>query len=176
VDRSTLYEWGTCLTASLEVHSSCYVPIQFDHVTLSIIKFIVAWPNFSTCLNEIIVIQHVNKVCTTNKHQVELGLTGDSTAQVAKWKEEVKLWESDKKKPNPFEVQVYCKLFLSWCRCWGCLNNDYKPWHRAVHHSFAEKEKAELITGDTFIIREDISATKLITMGMDLKEQQYVNG
>jgi len=115
--------------ASLEVHSSCYVPIQFDHVTLSIIKFIVAWPNFSTCLNEIIVIQHVNKVCTTNKHQFELGLTGDSTAQVAKWKEEVKLWESDKKKPNPFEVQVYCKLFLSWCRCWGCLNNDYKPWH-----------------------------------------------
>jgi len=38
MDRSTLYEWGTCLilsAASLEVHSSCYVPIPFDHVTLS---------------------------------------------------------------------------------------------------------------------------------------------
>jgi hypothetical protein len=44
----------------------------------------------------------------------------------------------------------------------------------AVRRSLAEKEKAELIAGDAFVMHEDISASELITMGMDLEEQQYV--
>ena len=40
--------------------------------------------------------------------------------------------------------------------------------------SLAEAEKIELISGTAFVMHENISASELITMGMDLEEQQYV--
>jgi hypothetical protein len=44
----------------------------------------------------------------------------------------------------------------------------------AVRRSLAEKEKLEMDSGDAFVMHEDISASGLITMGMDLEEQQCV--
>lgn len=32
---------------------------------------------------------------------------------VAKWKDEVELWEQDSTKPNPFAVRVVCELYSS---------------------------------------------------------------
>jgi hypothetical protein len=43
-----------------------------------------------------------------------------------------------------------------------------------VRRSLAEAEKIELISGTAFVMHEDISASELITMGLDLEEQQYV--
>jgi len=84
-------------------------------------------------------------------HQFVLGLP---EASVEKWEQELCRWEEDHANPNPFE-----KRFKT-------ITQD------AVRKRLAVEEAKQMAAGTAYVLHEDISASRLITMGLDFEEQQ----
>ncbi|KAF8054677.1 hypothetical protein FPV67DRAFT_1568861 [Lyophyllum atratum] len=86
-------------------------------------------------------------------HQFESGLD-DAEADIKGWKAELEAWLVDHKKPNPFEAR-------------------YKSVSQeAVRRELANQDAADLDQGIAYVLHETVSASQLITMGLDLEEHQ----
>jgi hypothetical protein len=102
-------------------------------------------------------------------HQFALGLP---EASVKKWERELGEWEEDHSKPNPFE-----KRFKS---TWPLLlfygTDDSSPAITldGVRKRLAVEEAAQMAAGAAYVLHEEVSASQLVTMGLDFEEQQYV--
>ncbi|KAF8871631.1 hypothetical protein BD779DRAFT_1453711, partial [Infundibulicybe gibba] len=88
-------------------------------------------------------------------NQFEAGLHQDD---VARWKIELAAWEQDHSKPNPYNPRIQS------------LTLD------AVKHQLAVQEANDTTAGVAYILHDEISASRLLTMGLDLEEQQYLKG
>ncbi|KAF8868419.1 hypothetical protein BD779DRAFT_1460905 [Infundibulicybe gibba] len=85
-------------------------------------------------------------------NQFEVGLDPDA---VARWKIELEAWEQDHSKPNPYNPRV------------KRLTQD------AVKHQLAIQEANDTKKGTAYVLHDAISAGRLLTMGLDLEEQQF---
>ena len=105
-------------------------------------------------------------------HQFVLGLPADS---VGRWEEQLSKWEEDHSKPNPFE-----KRFKGMCAFRLLIVSFYLHFlvpaitQDAVCKRLAFEEAQEMAAGTAYVLHEEISASQLITMGLDFEEQQYV--
>ncbi|KAF5375506.1 hypothetical protein D9615_009182 [Tricholomella constricta] len=88
---------------------------------------------------------------TFRYHQFEMGL---EEAHVAPWRIELKLWLEDHCNPNPFESR------------YKALSQD------GVRRELAKQDAADLTQGSAYVLHETVSASQLITLGIDLEEQQ----
>ncbi|KAF8910492.1 hypothetical protein CPB84DRAFT_1743352 [Gymnopilus junonius] len=78
-----------------------------------------------------------------------------SEEDVAEWMMMVEAWENDHSKPNPFEVTLKA---LS---------------QATVRRQLAEEEAKALNEKTAFTMHEEVSASQLITMGLELENQQH---
>ncbi|KAF8873430.1 hypothetical protein BD779DRAFT_1613676 [Infundibulicybe gibba] len=85
-------------------------------------------------------------------NQFESGLP---KAAVEQWRCKLNAWESDHNAPNPYQQRI---------------NNPTKD---AVRRALADEETRD--DQVAYILHADISASSLISMGLDLKEQQFVH-
>ncbi|KAF8871241.1 hypothetical protein BD779DRAFT_1613963 [Infundibulicybe gibba] len=85
-------------------------------------------------------------------NQFEAGLPDDDVKQ---WKIELDAWELDHSSPNPYE------------RCFK------KPTQDAIRRTLAAEEAESMKQGTAYVLHADVSAHMLITMGLDLEEQQW---
>ncbi|KAF9462998.1 hypothetical protein BDZ94DRAFT_1259836 [Collybia nuda] len=84
-------------------------------------------------------------------HQFENGL---NEVHVEAWKTELNHWLKDHGKRNPFEP-IYKSLTQN-----------------AVRLELAKQDAADLINGTAYVLHETVSASQLITLGLDLEDQQ----
>ncbi|KAF8889255.1 hypothetical protein BD779DRAFT_1671827 [Infundibulicybe gibba] len=85
-------------------------------------------------------------------NQFEAGLPDGDVKQ---WKIELDTWELDHSSPNPYERRFK------------------KPTQDAVRRTLAAEEAESTKQGTAYVLHVDVSAHTLITMGLDLEEQQY---
>ncbi|KAF8958733.1 hypothetical protein BDZ97DRAFT_1923495 [Flammula alnicola] len=74
---------------------------------------------------------------------------------VAEWTAQLDAWEDDHSKPNPFEASL---KGLS---------------QQAVRRQLADEETKSLKDGTGFNMHEDVSASQLVTVGLELENQQH---
>ncbi|KAF8877970.1 hypothetical protein BD779DRAFT_1677037 [Infundibulicybe gibba] len=85
-------------------------------------------------------------------NQFEAGLPDDDVKQ---WKIELDAWELDHSSPNPYERRFK------------------KPTQDAIRRTLAAEEAESMKQGTAYVLHADVSAHMLITMGLDLEEQQW---
>ncbi|KAF9462252.1 hypothetical protein BDZ94DRAFT_1322782 [Collybia nuda] len=79
---------------------------------------------------------------------------GLGATHIKKWKDELDLWQRDHTQPNPFEP---------------C----YKPLtQNAIRRELSEQDASDMASGSAYILHEAVSASQMITMGLDLEDQQ----
>lgn len=96
-------------------------------------------------------------------------------ASVLKWTSEVEAWEADNTLTNPFVIEFAGKLSLSDCD-FGCLLimivSLLEMSQQAVKLAMAVEEAEEMRQGQGITVHVSISASVLISTGMDLELQQ----
>jgi hypothetical protein len=100
-------------------------------------------------------------------HQFVLGLP---EASVKKWEEELSKWEEDHSNPNPFE-----KRFKSMSLILALYDTDNISSaisQDGVRKRLAAEEAAQMAAGTAYVLHEEVSASQLVTMGLDFEEQQ----
>ncbi|KAF8149064.1 hypothetical protein B0H34DRAFT_734685 [Crassisporium funariophilum] len=73
---------------------------------------------------------------------------------VAEWTQQLTAWEVDHSKPNPFEATF------------KALSQE------SVRRQLADEEAKDLTSGSSYVMHEDVTASQLIIMGLDLENQQ----
>jgi len=101
-------------------------------------------------------------------NQFTLGLDEELVSQ---WGDNLKAWEVDHKKMNPFEKQFKCMVHT----CLMCLKTYEKAaiMQEAVCKCLAMEEAEQMAAGVAYILDEEILASQLIVMGLDFEDQQY---
>ncbi|KAF5384117.1 hypothetical protein D9615_003278 [Tricholomella constricta] len=87
-------------------------------------------------------------------HQLEQGSDEAGESEVRAWKIELEEWLQDHSKPNPFESR-FKSLTLD-----------------SVRRELAVQDAKDLAHGNAYILHETVSASQLMTMGLDLEEHQ----
>jgi hypothetical protein len=100
-------------------------------------------------------------------HQFVLGLPEGS---VKKWERELSAWEEDHSKPNPFEKRF--KSAQSILLLYGTDNSSPAITLDGVRKRLAVEEATQMAAGTAYVLHEEVSASQLITMGLDFEEQQ----
>ncbi|KAG1746445.1 hypothetical protein EDB19DRAFT_1894208 [Suillus lakei] len=90
-------------------------------------------------------IEHTRNLC-----DFEAAL---DSSQLACWKEDIEAWESDRSKPNPFELKVTTVSQAS------------------VRLALSKAEADELERGTSMSLHDDISPSMLISSGLELEDQ-----
>lgn len=85
-------------------------------------------------------------------HQFVLGLEDGKCTE--RWEQELRDWENNHTRTNPFEASF------------KTVTED------SVKHELAQAEAEDLAKGRAFVLHEDISASTMLTMGMDFEIQQ----
>ena len=106
---------------------------------------------------------------THNLHQLESII---DPSQLATWRAEVEAWEADNGKPNPFEPRETRKLHLTLHADLFELTST-APTQNQVRLALANKDAAMGGVNEG-AVRCDVSASMMITMGLELEELQYV--
>ncbi|KAG2738757.1 hypothetical protein P692DRAFT_20757584, partial [Suillus brevipes Sb2] len=75
-------------------------------------------------------------------------------SQLASWKRDIEAWESDRSKPNPFELKVTTVTQAS------------------VRLALSKAESDEMERGTIMSLHDDISPSMLISSGLELEDQQ----
>ncbi|KAG1872264.1 hypothetical protein F4604DRAFT_1881048 [Suillus subluteus] len=77
-------------------------------------------------------------------------------SQLACWKQDIEAWESDRSKPNPFELKVTTVSQAS------------------VRLALSKAEADEMERGTSMSLHDDISPSMLISSGLELKHQHHL--
>ena len=98
--------------------------------------------------------------------------SGLSGHDVSVWTAALNAWEEDHSKENPFDVTMKCTSKVSCSSSTSDVDSLPALSQQAVRRQLAEEETAALKDGAAFNMHEDVSASQLITMGLDLENQQ----
>jgi hypothetical protein len=94
-------------------------------------------------------------------------------ASVKTWEGELAQWEEDHSTPNPFEKQFKSISLLPYSHRLAD-NAMLAVTQDAVRKRLAVEEAEQMVSGTTYVLHEEISASQLITLGLDFEEQQCV--
>jgi hypothetical protein len=89
---------------------------------------------------------------------------------VSKWEDQLRRWKLDHSQPNPFEGSFKGTLPLTIplmkANPYTAISQDQ------VKLQLSEQEATEMKEGQGYALHEEISASLMLTMGMDFEQQQ----
>jgi hypothetical protein len=91
-------------------------------------------------------------------------------ASVKKWEQELGEWEENHLKPNPFEKRFKSAWYI--LLCYGTDDISLAITVDGVRKRLAVEEAAQMAAGTAYVLHEEVSASQLVTMGLDFEEQQ----
>jgi hypothetical protein len=91
-------------------------------------------------------------------------------ASTKEWTACIEAWELDNTKPNPFHAKLASQLFVRISYCYSLFGTAISE-HR-VRLQLAEEDKAELASGRSIVIHNNVTPGMLVTQGIELETQQ----
>ncbi|KAG0693225.1 hypothetical protein DFH29DRAFT_985543 [Suillus ampliporus] len=90
--------------------------------------------------------------CVDDLNDFEASLATD---ELANWRKDIKEWEADRSRPNPFEGRATTTMTQA-----------------AVHLALSTAEATEIERGNNMSLHDDIPPSVLISLGLELEDQQ----